>query len=130
MIQRQHGSVLFLASTASLFGIPNVIAYAAVKSAYVGIVRTLAAEFSADNVRVNAIAPGWISSDMMRKALTNDPARRDKILDRTPMGKFGDADDIGWAAGLSVFISGEICHGRRAAGGRRREHRLLASTKT
>jgi S1-C subfamily serine protease len=70
----------------------------AVKSAYVGIVRTLAAEVSADNVRVNAIAPGWIDSEMMRKALTNDPARRDKIPSRTMMGKFGDADDIGWAA--------------------------------
>lgn len=98
MIQRKHGSVIFIASMASLFGIPKVVAYSAAKSAYVGMVRTLAAEVSADNVRVNAIAPGWIDSDMMRQALAGDPARRDKILGRTPMGKFGDADDIGWAA--------------------------------
>ncbi|MEI7808016.1 MAG: SDR family oxidoreductase [Verrucomicrobiota bacterium] len=98
MIERKHGSVIFIASMTSLFGIPKVVAYSAAKSAYVGMVRTLASEVSADNVRVNAIAPGWIDSDMMRKALAGDPARRDKILGRTPMGRFGDADDIGWAA--------------------------------
>ena len=98
MVQRKHGSVIFIASMASLFGIPKVVAYSAAKSAYVGMVRTLASEVSADNVRVNAIAPGWIDSDMMRQALAGDPARRDKILGRTPMGKFGAADDIGWAA--------------------------------
>jgi gluconate 5-dehydrogenase len=83
---------------ASLFGIPKVVAYAAAKSAYMGMVRTLAAEVSPDQVRVNAIAPGWIDSEMMRKALACDPVRRDKILGRTPMGTFGEADDIGWAA--------------------------------
>ncbi len=98
MIERKHGSVVFIASMASLFGIPKVIAYAAAKSAYVGMVRTLAAEVSIENVRVNAIAPGWIDSVMMRKALAGDPAREAKILGRTPMNRFGDADDIGWAA--------------------------------
>jgi len=98
MIQRRRGNILFTASMAALFGIPKVIAYSAAKSAYVGMVRTLATEVSMHNVRVNAIAPGWIDSNMMRKALDGDPARRDKILGRTPMNRFGDADDIGWAA--------------------------------
>jgi NAD(P)-dependent dehydrogenase (short-subunit alcohol dehydrogenase family) len=98
MIERKHGSVVFIASMASLFGIPKVVAYSAAKSAYVGMVRTLAAEVSSENVRVNAIAPGWIDSEMMRNALAGDPARRDKILGRTPMNRFGDADDIGCAA--------------------------------
>jgi gluconate 5-dehydrogenase len=83
---------------AALFGIPQVVAYAAAKSAHLGMVRTLAAEVSGQGVRVNAIAPGWIESDMMRRALDGDPARRDKILGRTPMGRFGEAQDIGWAA--------------------------------
>jgi gluconate 5-dehydrogenase len=98
MIQRKHGNILFTASMASLFGIPQVIAYAAAKSAYLGIVRTLATEVSKDGVRVNAIAPGWIESAMSRKAMSNDPSREQRILSRTPMGSFGDADDIGWAA--------------------------------
>ena len=83
---------------ASLFGIPQVIAYAAAKSAYLGMVRTLATEVSGDGVRVNAIAPGWIESDLMRKALHDDPTRAERILTRTPMRRFGAAEDIGWAA--------------------------------
>ena len=45
-----------------------------------------------------AVAPGWIESDMIRRALDSDPARRDKILGRTPMGRLGEAEDIGSAA--------------------------------
>lgn len=104
MIERGHGNILFTASMASLFGIPKVVAYAAAKSAHLGMVRTLAAEVSSLGVRVNAIAPGWIDSAMMRGALDNDPARRDKILGRTPMNCFGDTDDIGWAA---VYLCSE-----------------------
>jgi NAD(P)-dependent dehydrogenase (short-subunit alcohol dehydrogenase family) len=98
MLARKEGSVIFIASMAALFGIPQVVAYAAAKSAHLGMVRTLAAEVSGQGVRVNAIAPGWIESDMMRRAVDGDPARRDKILGRTPMGRFGEAQDIGWAA--------------------------------
>ena len=98
MTERKHGNVIFIASMASLFGIPKVVAYSAAKSAHVGMVRTLASEVSASGVRVNAIAPGWIDSRMMRAALDGDPARREKILGRTPLGCFGEADDIGWAA--------------------------------
>ena len=101
MLARGHGNILFTASMASLFGIPLVIAYAAAKSAYVGMVRTLASEISGRGVRVNAIAPGWIESPMLRKALDGDAARSNKILSRTPMGRFGEADDIGNAA---VFL--------------------------
>ena len=77
------------------------------------MVRTLASEVSAHGVRVNAIAPGWIDSEMMRTALDGDPARRDKILGRTPMGRFGEADDIGWAAvylcsPAAKFVTGAV----------------------
>jgi NAD(P)-dependent dehydrogenase (short-subunit alcohol dehydrogenase family) len=98
MIPRKSGCVLFTASMASLMGIPLVIAYSAAKSAYVGMVRTLAAEWGAHGVRVNAIAPGWIASDMLDKALSGDPARKAKVLGRTPAGRFGEPEDIGWAA--------------------------------
>ncbi|HEY1791429.1 MAG TPA: SDR family oxidoreductase [Opitutaceae bacterium] len=98
MMKRGRGSILFTASMASIFGIPYIIAYTAAKSAYAGMVRGYATEFSAKGVRVNAIAPGWIETDMVRKAFDGDPARRDKILGRTPMGKLGEPVDIGWAA--------------------------------
>ncbi len=98
MIERRHGSVLFISSMAAIFGLSQVVAYGAAKSAYLGMVRTLASEVSRHGVRINAIAPGWIESDMMRRALADDPARQAKILERTPMGRFGDAEDIGCAA--------------------------------
>jgi gluconate 5-dehydrogenase len=98
MVARKAGSILFTASMASLFGIPLVVAYSAAKSAYVGMVRSLAVELGAHGVRVNAIAPGWIESDMMNKALSGDPARKAKILGRTPLNRFGSAEDIGWTA--------------------------------
>jgi gluconate 5-dehydrogenase len=98
MIERKHGNILFTSSMASLFGIPLVLAYSAAKSAYLGVVRSLATEVSPHGVRVNAVAPGWIDSDMMRKALAGDPVRANKILGRTPMNRFGTAEDIGWAA--------------------------------
>jgi len=98
MVERKAGNILFTASMASLFGIPQVVAYSAAKSAYVGMVRTLTVELGPQGIRVNAIAPGWIESDMMNAALSKDSARSAKILSRTPLNRFGQAEDIGWAA--------------------------------
>jgi gluconate 5-dehydrogenase len=113
MIKRKHGNILFTASMASLFGIPKIVPYAAAKSAYLGMVRTLAVEVSGDGVRVNAVAPGWIDSPMMQTALSTDPERSQKILGRTPMKRFGTAEDIGWASTYlcspaAQFVTGVI----------------------
>jgi len=98
MVARGHGSVLFTSSMAAFMGVPQVMAYAAAKSAYFGMVSTLSTEVSAKGVRVNAIAPGWIFSEMSRKALDNDPARKTKVLSRIQMGRMGQPEDVGWAA--------------------------------
>jgi NAD(P)-dependent dehydrogenase (short-subunit alcohol dehydrogenase family) len=98
MVERGHGSLLFMASMASYFGIPNVIAYSAAKSAYLGLVRSFAVELAPAGVRVNGIAPGWIDTPMTSRAMDNDPLRRARVLQRTPMGRLGSPSDIGWAA--------------------------------
>lgn len=98
MITRGHGSILFTSSMAAFMGVPQVMAYAAAKSAYFGMVSTLSAEYASQGIRVNAIAPGWIFSEMSRKALDSDPARRAKVMSRIQMGKMGMPEDIGWAA--------------------------------
>lgn len=113
MIQHKRGNILFIASMASLFGIPLVTAYSAAKSAHLGMVRSLATEVSQHGVRVNAIAPGWIESKMMSEALNGDPKRSKRILSRTPMNCFGAAEDIGLAATYlcspaARFITGVI----------------------
>lgn len=96
---------------ASLFGIPGVSAYTAAKSACVGLVRSYSTEFSPHGVRVNAIAPGWIETAMMSKAMDGDPARKEKVIGRTPMARFGTTSEIGWAAAFLAspaanFITG------------------------
>ena len=113
MIERQHGSILYMASMASLFGIPLVVAYAAAKSAMIGMIRTMATELSPHNVRVNAIAPGWIDTAMSRKAFAGDPNRKSKIISRTPMARLGEPEDVGWAAvyltsPAAKFITGAV----------------------
>jgi NAD(P)-dependent dehydrogenase (short-subunit alcohol dehydrogenase family) len=104
MVARKRGSVLMITSMAALYGIDRVVAYTASKSAVGGMVKALTTEFSPYNVRVNAIAPGFIETPMMLTAMNGDPSRRDKAMDRTPMGTWGKPDDIGWAA---VFLSSE-----------------------
>lgn len=113
MISKKHGSVLFMASMASLMGVPNIIAYSAAKSALVGVVRSLTTEVSPHGVRINAIAPGWIESAMLREALDSDPPRKAKILSRTSMARFGAPEDIGWAAvylcsAAAKFVTGIV----------------------
>jgi NAD(P)-dependent dehydrogenase (short-subunit alcohol dehydrogenase family) len=113
MIARRHGSIIFVASMASLFGIPQVLAYAAAKSAQVGMVRTLATEVSSQGVRVNAIAPGWIDTEMSRRAMGEDSARKTKVLSRTPLQRFGTPDEVGWAAvylcsSAATFVTGVV----------------------
>lgn len=91
-----------LSSMASLYGIDRVVAYSASKAGVDGMVRALATEFSPLGIRVNSIAPGFIETPMMLTAMNGDPSRRDKAMDRTPMGTWGKAEDIGWAA---VFLA-------------------------
>ena len=113
MKEHQKGSVIFISSMTGFLGQPYVTGYSAAKSAVLGMVRTLATEVSAQGVRINAIAPGWIDTPMLHKALDGDPERKNKILGRTPMKKFGKPEDIGWAAvylcsDAASFVNG-IC---------------------
>jgi len=112
MLAQGRGSMVFVTSMASLFGIPEVAAYTAAKSALAGLVRALAVEWSGRGVRVNAVAPGWIETSMSQGALDNDPQRRARILARTPMGRLGEPDDVGWAvvylcAPQAKFVTGQ-----------------------
>jgi NAD(P)-dependent dehydrogenase (short-subunit alcohol dehydrogenase family) len=104
MVARQRGVIIMISSMAAYYGIDRVVAYAASKSAVEGMVKVLASEFSKDNVRVNAIAPGFIETEMSRTAMNSDPDRRDRAMRRTPMGKFGQPEDIGHAA---VFLASD-----------------------
>ncbi len=102
MMERRSGSVIMISSMAAYYGIDRVAAYAASKSAVEGMVKVLASEWSGNGVRVNAIAPGFIETAMSKTAMSGDPDRFARAMRRTPMGKFGKPEDIGWAA---VFLA-------------------------
>jgi NAD(P)-dependent dehydrogenase (short-subunit alcohol dehydrogenase family) len=94
MLKVGSGSIVNVSSMAAQYGIPYVIAYSASKTAIEGMTRAMATELSPQGIRVNCVAPGFIATDMSAKALDNDPARKQKVLGRTPMGKLGEPADI------------------------------------
>ena len=98
MAARQSGSVIMITSMAAMYGLSLVSAYSASKSAVLGMTRVLASDLSPHGIRVNAIAPGFIESPMLTKALNADPERKQKVMGRTPLGGFGQPADIGYAA--------------------------------
>ena len=98
------GSIINISSMASQYGIPKVNAYTASKSAIEGMTNAMAVELSPKGIRVNAIAPGFITTAMTAKAFSDDPERMNKAMGRTPMGKFGLPADIGDAA---VFLASD-----------------------
>lgn len=104
MLERKKGSIIMISSMAGLFGVDRVVAYGVSKSALTGLVNSLVTEYSKDNVRVNAIAPGWIESNIFLNAINNDAERKQKIKNRIAMDHFGSTEDIGHAA---VFLSSE-----------------------
>ena len=98
MLPRKSGSIINITSMAAIYGISDVTAYTASKTAVLGMTRSLAVDLSGEGIRVNAIAPGFIDSPMLRKAFDSDPERQRKVLGRTPMKKLGDPEDIAAAA--------------------------------
>lgn len=98
MLKKGSGSIINISSMAAQYGLPKVIAYSASKTAIDGMTRAMAVELSPKGIRINAIAPGFIETDMTAKALNEDPERKQKVFSRTPMGYMGKPNDIGEAA--------------------------------
>lgn len=88
------GSIVNIASMLSFFGAPLAPGYAASKGGIAQLTKSLAGAWAKDGVRVNAVAPGWIATDLT-SALQQDETRSAAILARTPMGRWGRPDDIG-----------------------------------
>ena len=113
MLKKSNGCIINISSMAAQYGLPKVIAYTASKTAIDGMTRAMAVELSPKGIRVNAVAPGFIYSEMTATALDSDPERKAKVFGRTPMGVMGHASDIGEAAyflasGAAKYITGVI----------------------
>jgi NAD(P)-dependent dehydrogenase (short-subunit alcohol dehydrogenase family) len=104
MEKRRKGSIIMISSMAARYGIPKVIAYTASKAAVEGMTRAMAVELSPFGVRVNCIAPGFIATPMSSGALEQDSERKRRVLERTPLGRLGQPEDVGHAA---VFLASD-----------------------
>jgi NAD(P)-dependent dehydrogenase (short-subunit alcohol dehydrogenase family) len=115
MVKQGSGSIINISSMAAKYGLPRVIAYSASKNAIEGMTAAMATELSPKGIRINAIAPGFIVTDMTDKAFKTDNERKQKAIGRTPMGYMGKPEDIAEAAYFlatdgSKYITGtSIC---------------------
>jgi 2-deoxy-D-gluconate 3-dehydrogenase len=101
MKRRGSGKILTIGSMTSIFGFDVAPIYAATKGAVVQLTRSLASAWAKDNIQVNSILPGWINTDLTRRAREVVPTLNDKVLDRTPMDRWGEPQDL---AGAAVFF--------------------------
>jgi 2-deoxy-D-gluconate 3-dehydrogenase len=100
MVERRLGKIINITSEYALFGSAMVPSYSASKGALTQLTKSMAIELAPFNIQVNAIAPGWIETDMTEPVKTM-PWYQD-IIARTPAGRFGSPDEL---AGTAVFLA-------------------------
>jgi 2-dehydro-3-deoxy-D-gluconate 5-dehydrogenase len=97
-----RGKIINIGSMYSIFGAPVVTAYAASKGGVVQLTRSLACAWAPDNIQVNVILPGWLNTDLTRGAREQITGLHDAVLSRTPIGRWGEPEDM---AGAAVFFA-------------------------
>jgi 2-deoxy-D-gluconate 3-dehydrogenase len=96
------GKIINIGSMMSIFGASFAPAYAASKGGIVQFTRSCAVAWAIDNIQINAVLPGWIDTDLTRRAREEVAGLHDKVLARTPAARWGAATDF---AGIAVFLS-------------------------
>ena len=112
MLKQKYGKIVNMASVVGVVGNPGQVNYCASKAGLIGMTKSLAKEIGSRNITVNAIAPGFIDTDMT-KILSDD--QKKKILSQIPLNKFGNVEDIANVALFlgsenSNYITGQVIH--------------------
>jgi len=103
MTRKVHGKIINMASMQSFQGGLSIAAYTASKSGLAGLTRALAVEWAPYGINVNAIAPGYVATEMT-DPIMKDPTRNRQVLERIPAGRWGAPDDV---KGAVVFLASE-----------------------
>jgi NAD(P)-dependent dehydrogenase (short-subunit alcohol dehydrogenase family) len=101
--RKTAGSIIHMASIAAVTASPLQGVYAMTKAAVVSMTKTMAVELAGSNIRVNAIAPGFVDTRFASAVLKND-ALLDEVLKKTPMARYGTPDEI---AGAAVYLASD-----------------------
>ena len=96
------GKMINVGSMMSLFGAPYATPYASSKGGIVQMTRAMATAWAKNNIQVNAVLPGWIDTDLTRRARREVPGLQERVQDRTPAGRWGDPSDM---AGIAAFLA-------------------------
>src|SRR6185437_10394575 len=96
------GKIINIGSMMSIFGASFTSAYAASKGGIVQMTKALATAWAKDNIQVNAVLPGWIDTALTRRAREQVPGLHERVLARTPAGRWGAPEDLG---GIAVFLA-------------------------
>ncbi|MGH7321377.1 MAG: SDR family NAD(P)-dependent oxidoreductase [Candidatus Rokuibacteriota bacterium] len=102
MARAGGGKIINIGSMMSIFGASFAAPYAASKGGIVQLTKALATAWAKDNIQVNAVLPGWIDTDLTRKAREQVAGLHERVLARTPAGRWGTPDDH---AGIAVFLA-------------------------
>jgi len=102
LVRAGGGKIINVGSMLSIFGASFAAAYGASKGGIAQLTKALASAWAKDRIQVNAILPGWIDTDLTRQARKDVPGLNERVLARTPAGRWGVPDDL---AGVAVFLA-------------------------
>lgn len=96
------GKIINIGSMTSIFGGPKVMAYGASKGGIVAMTRSIAVAWAPDNIQVNSILPGWIDTELTRRARVELKGLNEHVLARTPAGRWGEPKDL---QGTAIYLA-------------------------
>ena len=113
MAQASRGTIVNMSSVNGMLAIPNIASYNVSKGGINQLTRVMALALAPHNIRVNAVAPGTIATELAAKAVLTSDEAKNKILSRTPLGRLGEpseiADVVAWlASDAASYVTGEI----------------------